>query len=280
MPFTRVACTPTDGLNNSTSFPTNPVSEVAARKQVQDVIDQVVTGVNLLENQLEATAGAGKIGCTGATSNIQAFITATEAAGSGTTPGAGVITNAMMVTDAKIGSLAAYTGTVKTDIIAICNEILSKFLDTRYIIPVGVIVEWHGLISAIPSGWVLCDGTNGTPNLADKFIMGTSTPATIGTTGGSNSTTLTTTQLPAHDHTASSGTESATHTHGFTTYSGNNAGPSYIGQVGGTLSSPTAQTTGTESATHNHAVTVESSGTGAAYDSRPAYYALSFIMKT
>ncbi len=36
----------------------------------------------------------------------------------------------------------------------------------------GVIVAWSGAISDIPSGWVLCDGQNGTPDLRDKFIVG------------------------------------------------------------------------------------------------------------
>ena len=38
--------------------------------------------------------------------------------------------------------------------------------------PVGGIILWSGLISAIPTGWALCDGTNGTPDLRNKFIIG------------------------------------------------------------------------------------------------------------
>jgi hypothetical protein len=36
----------------------------------------------------------------------------------------------------------------------------------------GIITIWQGLIADIPSGWVLCDGTNGTPDLRDKFVVG------------------------------------------------------------------------------------------------------------
>ena len=39
-------------------------------------------------------------------------------------------------------------------------------------VPSGVIVMWHGTIATIPSGWALCDGNNGTPDLRDKFITG------------------------------------------------------------------------------------------------------------
>lgn len=36
----------------------------------------------------------------------------------------------------------------------------------------NMIVLWHGLSSAIPSGWALCNGTSGTPDLRDRFIVG------------------------------------------------------------------------------------------------------------
>ena len=45
-------------------------------------------------------------------------------------------------------------------------------------VPTGAILMWSGLLSAIPSGWVLCDGTGGTPNLLAKFIRGIATDAT------------------------------------------------------------------------------------------------------
>jgi len=38
--------------------------------------------------------------------------------------------------------------------------------------PVGMISMWSGLISAIPAGWVLCNGLNSTPNLTDRFVVG------------------------------------------------------------------------------------------------------------
>ncbi len=39
-------------------------------------------------------------------------------------------------------------------------------------VPKGVIVMWSGRIADIPPGWALCDGTNGTPDLRDRFIVG------------------------------------------------------------------------------------------------------------
>ncbi len=54
-------------------------------------------------------------------------------------------------------------------------------------VPPGVIVAWSGVLASIPSGWLLCDGNNGTPNLIDRFLQGITTAATNpGTTGGSH----------------------------------------------------------------------------------------------
>jgi len=57
-------------------------------------------------------------------------------------------------------------------------------------VPSGLIAMWHGLIANIPSGWVICDGNNSTPNLLARFIEGVATAATNpGTTGGATSKT-------------------------------------------------------------------------------------------
>lgn len=45
---------------------------------------------------------------------------------------------------------------------------------TNIPIPKGAILLWHGSIASIPAGWALCNGSNGTPDLRDKFIVGAS----------------------------------------------------------------------------------------------------------
>ena len=74
--------------------------------------------------------------------------------------------------------------------------------------PKGIVVIWSGSLANIPSGWALCDGTQGTPDLRGRFVMGVNpsdnknilTARPMGTTGGSETNTLTVEQMPAHTH--------------------------------------------------------------------------------
>lgn len=66
----------------------------------------------------------------------------------------------------------------------------------------GMIIMYNGTASSIPDGWAICDGTNGTPDLTDKFIKAGST---VGNTGGASTIKLTTKQLPSHYHMSSVG---------------------------------------------------------------------------
>lgn len=70
-------------------------------------------------------------------------------------------------------------------------------------IPSGIIAMWSGAINNIPSGWLLCNGSNGTPDLRDRFIVGAGNSYNVGTTGGEAVHTLSVAELPNHNHTAS-----------------------------------------------------------------------------
>jgi len=95
------------------------------------------------------------------------------------------------------------------------------------LIPSGVITLWSGSIISIPSGWVLCNGSNSTPDLRDRFVVGAGSTYAVNATGGANTVTLDATMIPAHTHSLSaSGTtsgQSAGHTH---TFSGTTSGQS------------------------------------------------------
>jgi microcystin-dependent protein len=64
----------------------------------------------------------------------------------------------------------------------------------------GMIMLWSGSVVSIPSGWLLCDGTSGTPNLQNRFIVGAGDSYAVNATGGAATVTLDTTQIPAHLH--------------------------------------------------------------------------------
>ena len=68
-------------------------------------------------------------------------------------------------------------------------------------LPAGVITLWSGASSAIPSGWALCNGSNGTPDLRNRFIVGAGSTYAVGANGGSADAVLV-----SHSHSASSST--------------------------------------------------------------------------
>lgn len=67
-------------------------------------------------------------------------------------------------------------------------------------IPIGCAMLWTGGIDNIPEGWHICDGTNGTIDLRDRFVLGGGGTHTVGETGGSETVTLTVEQMPSHAH--------------------------------------------------------------------------------
>ena len=65
----------------------------------------------------------------------------------------------------------------------------------------GMIMMWSGDINNIPVGWALCDGSNNTPDLRGKFVLGASGNVyATGATGGEEKVTLTTDEMPRHRH--------------------------------------------------------------------------------
>ena len=78
---------------------------------------------------------------------------------------------------------------------------------TNAFVPVGGIIMWNGSIAEAEAltNWAICDGTNSTPDLRDKFVLGVGSSANASTAakgeaGGSNTITLSEGQMPAHNH--------------------------------------------------------------------------------
>lgn len=175
-------------------------------------------------------------------------------------------------------------------------------------IPIGGIIMWSGSVGSVPAGWALCDGSNGTPDLRNRFIVGAGSTYSPGTTGGAASVTLTASQMPSHTHgdgSLSTGTD--THSHPFSGSTGTNnhthsiptaTAPNvssnfqYVeagsdpGTGRGSMSSDNTAHFHTLSGTtdsdgHGHTVTgsTASAGSGGSHENRPPYYALALIMR-
>ena len=122
-------------------------------------------------------------------------------------------------------------------------------------LPSGAIIIWSGAENAIPTGYVLCDGNNSTPNLEGKFVVGAAASGSyaVGNTGGAETVTLTTSQMPSH-------------THSFGVYQYNYG--------------PFNRAYGSGNSNFKSNPTTSSTGGNQAHENRPPYYALCYIMKT
>ena len=138
----------------------------------------------------------------------------------------------------------------------------------------GMIILWYGDTSNIPGGFVLCDGQNSTPDLRDRFIIGAGNNFSAGGTGGSNSVTLSEANLPSHRHFVVSNSLGGQNRTG-SNVSANNQVAKGTGAGNLYESYNLASTGGSASAGRSSAV-----GSGSAFDNKPLYHALCYIMKT
>ncbi len=88
-----------------------------------------------------------------------------------------------------LGNVSAPNGTITAN----------KFVGNGTI-PIGGIIMWSGHKNTIPTGWFLCDGNNGTPNLTDRFIIGAGGTYNYKNMGGSKQITLGLNHIPDHQH--------------------------------------------------------------------------------
>jgi hypothetical protein len=141
------------------------------------------------------------------------------------------------------------------------------------IVPSGTIVLWSGSVASIPTGWVLCNGSNSTPDLRNRFVVGAGSTYAVGDTGGSADSIVV-----SHTHTATVTDPGHTHTLSPSNRQVYNSGAS--GTAGLTNGGETFTQLTMSSATTG--ITVENSSTGSSGTNAnlPPYYALCYIMKT
>ena len=223
--------------------------------QALDDIVAVLNGTTASTPDL--TAGSWKVGGTAVTSNAADLNILSGAAAAG-------------VTSTEVGYLDGVTSAIQTQI-------------TSNIFPSGGIILWSGSTASIPSGWVLCDGSNSTPDLRDRFVVGAGSSYAVNATGGASSVTLSASEIPSHSHSASSSTtiNDSGHSHSISGLLPTETG---AGGTTSTASQGTSVTASTNSATTgitaSTSTSIGNTGGGGSHENRPPYYALAYIMKT
>jgi hypothetical protein len=207
--------------------------------------------------------------------------------------------DAIFKADGTGTSVGLNVGTGKTLMVAgvSIGALISNAINAA--LPIGAIMLWSGSAAAIPSGWALCNGAGGTPDLRDRFLVGAGGSYAVGATGGSANAALV-----AHSHTVSaSGTAAGagahshsindpTHQHGNvygapspqttvipSTESGFATGISINGATSAASTGVSVNGVGD----HTHSVSVAGStsadGSSATNANLPPFYALCYIMK-
>lgn len=139
--------------------------------------------------------------------------------------------------------------------------------------PLGGIIMWSGAISAIPTGWSLCDGSNGTPDLRNKFVLGATNDGSDSTYPGiSVSQTGGTADAVVVQHNHSITDNGHSHAISFTN-TDNGDGRSEESGNGGE-----SGTNSTNSATTG--ITIDNEGVSGTNQNLPPFLALAYIQRT
>jgi hypothetical protein len=186
-------------------------------------------------------------------------------------------------------------------------DVEGGLISTLSLFPAGGIILWSGTINAIPTGWTLCNGENGTPDLRDRFVVGAAGTLTVGATGGVAGNTvslphthtvtveshaLTTNQIPAHSHNSwiragfermgsfATGLVAPGSTAGQTPEGeGIPSGPSPDTELNSTATTTPAVSTTGGGGGHSHGASAGTATPTQSLENRPPYFALAYIMK-
>ena len=177
--------------------------------------------------------------------------------------------------------LNGIVGTVNTKVDALFSAIY------QHLVPTGSIIMWSGLVGDIPSGWSVCDGTNGTPDMRDRSPSGAGATYTAPSNYGALSHTSS--NDGSHNHGSATASHTLTvneipsHTHNFK-YSNSKVDSSGGSNRATTIKTSdgehnvTTQSSG-ENGSHSHGITSDGGHTHTASSLHPVK-ALHFIMKT
>jgi len=235
--------------------------------------------------QVIGSSGTGVVIPNGATTSVYCDGTNflplnTGAAGNFSVSGNLSVTGTTSLTGALSGTTAAFSGAITsvspafsgtpTATTAAAGNNSTQIATTAFVqtngFPSGGIAMWSGSIGSIPSGWRLCDGGGGTPDLRDRFVVGAGSTYAVAATGGTANAVVV-----SHTHTAF--VADPGHAHSY-----DRPGPSNAANPpGASGSQPSGSTTG--SAFTGISVTNSTEGVSGTNQNLPPYYALAYIMK-
>ena len=186
--------------------------------------------------------------------------------------------NRLEVTFAEPNNKAVNTFTIdKLTAASTSSDNSTNLANTNFVhqvLPYGSIIMWYGASTAIPSGWALCNGSNNTPDLRNRFVIGAGSSYAVAATGGTADAVVV-----SHTHGVTEpdqGQAGSGHNHAVSLFGGTSgvAGkPAGIGDSNGALY--TGYTEFGETG-----ITIDSEGVSGTNQNLPPYYALCYIMKT
>jgi microcystin-dependent protein len=162
-------------------------------------------------------------------------------------------------------------------------------------VPSGTICIWHGSAATIPTGWALCDGSNGTPDLRSRFVYGaggdTDTKSSWGTgwnnivghwpygwTGGSEQEVMSIAEMPSHNHTGTTDYSGA-HVHNFYTTAGGGPFNRWVIQTAWDSDGASSNYYIENGGAHSHSLLINGAGGNAPHNLLPPFMTLCYIMK-
>lgn len=260
-------------LGNTTPAGTGVTIPAGKSMLIYSDATNIAEGVDRVNGNLTVGGTLTVTGNITATANLSANNIAITNALPVTSGGTGVTTSTgsgnlvLSASPTFTGTPIAPTAAVGTNTTQIAT---TAFVQAAF--PSGGIIIWSGSAGAIPSGWYLCDGTNSTPDLRGRFIVGAAGSYAVGATGGSADAIVV-----SHTHTATSSVTDPGHYHD--AYAGNGTLDvgSYI--AGGLARTQSPNQTYTATTGITVATTVASSGSSGTNANLPPYYALCYIMK-
>lgn len=187
----------------------------------------------------------------------------------GSTLSSGIGTQRVVLTTQTSGTMTSSSTNADLTFDSTTSTLSAPTFAGNGTIPIGGIIMWYGNIVDIPSGWSLCNGSNGTPDLRSRFVVGATDDGSTGVTfdantgavsgsyaphntGGSVAHQLSVAEMPSHTHTEQ--------------YNVNSSGQDQAGSGSGDNDNTSTRDSG-------------STGGDDYHENRPPYYALAFIMR-